>query len=159
MSSKEHLALDHLASRIRGEIDDTFEVVRINHSEHDADRDINPDVLPDEMTRRILNEISLPDEKMREIGKMATWVEDLAMRTASVVCTTTLDRTMESLLQSGDTFDFTIIEEAGKSYPSELIAPLSISMNTLVIGDHLQLPPFELSEIQKAIEDCIEDGL
>ena len=81
------------------------------------------------------------------------------MRTASVVCTTTLDRTMESLLQSGDTFDFTIIEEAGKSYPSELIAPLSISMNTLVIGDHLQLPPFELSEIQKAIEDCIEDGL
>ena len=38
VSSKEHLALDHLASRIRGEIDDTFEVVRINHSEHDVDQ-------------------------------------------------------------------------------------------------------------------------
>jgi superfamily I DNA and/or RNA helicase len=32
-------------------------------------------------------------------------------------------------------------------------------MNTLIIGDHLQLPPFELREIQKAIEDCINDGL
>jgi hypothetical protein len=32
-------------------------------------------------------------------------------------------------------------------------------MNTLIIGDHLQLPPFELLEIQKAIEDCINAGL
>ena len=123
------------------------------------ERDISPDVLPEAITNRILKDISIHEKKMREIGKLATWVEDLATRTASVVCTTTLDRTMEHLQQSGESFDFTIIEEAGKSYPSELIAPVSISMNTLIIGDHLQLPPFELSEIQKAIEDCIDDGL
>ena len=159
VSSKEHLALDHLSSRIREELDDSFDVVRINHSESDVERDISPDVLPEAITNRILSDISIPEKKMREIGKLATWVEDLATRTASVVCTTTLDRTMENLQQSGETFDFTIIEEAGKSYPSELIGPVSISMNTLIIGDHLQLPPFELREIQKAIEDCIDDGL
>lgn len=159
VSSKEHLALDHLSNRIREELGDSFDVVRINHSESDVERDIRPDVLPEAITNRILKDISIPEKKMREIGKLATWVEDLATRTASVVCTTTLDRTMENLQQSGETFDFTIIEEAGKSYPSELIGPVSISMNTLIIGDHLQLPPFELREIQKAIEDCIYDGL
>jgi DNA polymerase III delta prime subunit len=159
VSSKEHLALDHLSNRIREELTDSFDVVRINHSESDVERDISPDVLPEAITNRILKEISIPEKKMREIGKLATWVEDLAIQTASVVCTTTLDRTMENLQHSGETFDFTIIEEAGKSYPSELIGPVSISMNTLIIGDHLQLPPFELREIQKAIEDCIDDGL
>ena len=159
VSSKEHLALDHLSNQIREVVDDSFEVVRINHSETDVDRDINSDILPEAIANRILKELSIPKKDMREIGKLATWVEDLAIRTASVVCTTTLDRTMENLQRSGETFDFTIIEEAGKSYPSELIGPVSISMNTLLIGDHLQLPPFELREIQKAIEDCINDGL
>jgi hypothetical protein len=159
VSSKEHLALDHLSNSIREVLDDSFDVVRINHSESDVERDINPDVLPEAITKRILKDISIPKKEMREIGKLATWVEDLAIRTASVVCTTTLDRTMENLQHSGESFDFTIIEEAGKSYPSELIGPVSISMNTLIIGDHLQLPPFELREIQKAIGDCINDGL
>jgi superfamily I DNA and/or RNA helicase len=140
-------------------LDDSFDVVRINHSESDVERDINSDVLPEAITNRILKDIEIPKKNMREIGKLATWVEDLAIRTASVVCTTTLDRTMENLQHSGESFDFTIIEEAGKSYPSELIGPVSISMNTLIIGDHLQLPPFELREIQKAIGDCINDGL
>jgi len=159
VSAKEHLALDHLSNRIREELDDSFDVVRINHSESDVERDISPDVLPETITNRILKDISISKKKMREIGKLATWVEDLAIRTASVVCTTTLDRTMENLQHSGEPFDFSIIEEAGKSYPSELIGPVSISMNTLIIGDHLQLPPFELPEIQNAIEDCINDGL
>ncbi|MDC0340705.1 AAA domain-containing protein [Candidatus Poseidoniaceae archaeon] len=159
VSSKEHLALDHLSNRIREALDNSFDVVRINHRESDVERDIDSEVLPEAITNRILKDISISEKNMREIGKLATWVEDLATRTASVVCTTTLDRTMENLQRSGETFDFTIIEEAGKSYPSELIGPVSISMNTLIIGDHLQLPPFELREIQKAIEDCINDGL
>ncbi len=159
VSSKEHLALDHLSSRIREELDDSFDVVRINQSESDIESDICPDVLPETVVNKILRDISIPDDKMREVGKLATWVDNLAIRTASVVCTTTLDKTMENLQHSGETFDFTIIEEAGKSYPSELIGPVSISMNTLIIGDHLQLPPFELREIQMAIEDSIKDGL
>lgn len=32
-------------------------------------------------------------------------------------------------------------------------------MYTLLIGDHLQLPPFELREIQKSSGDCIKEGL
>ena len=93
------------------------------------------------------------------VGKIATWVENLALRTASVVCTTTLDKTMENLQASGECFDFAIIEEAGKSYPSELIGPISIAMETLLIGDHMQLPPFELFEIKNNIETAINRGI
>ena len=58
----------------------------------------------------------------------------------------------------GECFDFAIVEEAGKAYPSELIGPLSISMNTLLIGDHLQLPPFEIREINESLSDCVSEG-
>ena len=159
VSSKEHLALDHLSNRIREILEDSFDVVRINNSETDLERDIGPDVSPEAIGKKLLKDISIPDKAMREIGKLATWVEDLAIRTASVVCTTTLDSTMENLQNSGESFDFAIIEEAGKSYPSELIGPMSISMHTLLIGDHLQLPPFELNEISNTIEDSIDEGL
>lgn len=159
VSSKEHLVLDHLSNQIREVLDDSFEVVRINHSEASSESEIDSEVLSEAITQRILGDISIPKKDMRELGKLATWVEDLAIRTASVVCTTTLDRTMESLQHSGETFDFAIIEEAGKSYPSELIGPLSISMHTLLIGDHLQLPPFELHQIKQTVEVCIKEGL
>jgi len=159
VSSKEHLALDHLSNSIREVLDDSFDIVRINHSESNLERDVGLEVLPEAIAKKILKVISIPENEMRESGKLATWVEDLAIRTASVVCTTSLDRTMENLQNSGESFDFAIIEEAGKSYPSELIGPMSISMHTLLIGDHLQLPPFELNEISKAIEGSIDEGL
>ena len=143
VSSKEHLALDHLSNRIREELGGSFDVVRINQSESDVESDISSDVLPETIVNKILKDISIPDDKMREVGKLATWVDNLAMRTASVVCTTTLDKTMENLQHSGETFDFTIIEEAGKSYPSELIGPVSIYEH-IDNWHHLQLPPFEL---------------
>jgi len=159
VSSKEHLALDHLSNSIRDELDVSFEVVRINKSESDVESEIYPDVLPKAIGERILNQFTITKKEMLEIGKLATWVEDLALKTASVVCTTTLDRTIEKLQHEGVTFDFAIIEEAGKSYPSELIGPVSISMNTLLIGDHLQLPPFELHEIREVIEECFINGI
>lgn len=159
VSSKEHLALDHLSNSIREVLDDSFDVVRINHSESNLERDVGLEVLPEAIAKKILKNISIPENEMREIGKLATWVEDLAIRTASVVCTTSLDSAMMKLQNSGESFDFAIIEEAGKSYPSELIGPMSISMYTLLIGDHLQLPPFELNEISKAIEDSIDEAL
>lgn len=159
VSSKEHLALDHLANEIRNTLDPAFDVVRISNAEFDFDRDIDDKVLPNAITERILNEVDLPQETMLEVGKVATWVEEMALRASSVVCTTTLDRTMEHLQQSGVIFDYAVVEEAGKSYPSELIGPISIARSTLLIGDHLQLPPFELDAIQKSVQQCLQQGI
>jgi len=159
VSAKEHLALDHLTNRIRETLDPSFDVVRICNTENDSIREIDPRASAKVIAEKMLNELSIPKSTMRELGRLATWVDELAMRTASVVCTTTLDKTMESLQQSGVCFDFAIVEEAGKSYPSELIGPLSISRQTLLIGDHLQLPPFELSSISKTVGECFRSGI
>lgn len=159
VSAKEHLALDHLTNRIRDSLDSSFDVVRICNTESDTLREIDERALPKKIAERMLNDLAIPNKTMKEVGQLATWVEELAIRSASVVCTTTLDKTMESLQQSGISFDFTIIEEAGKSYPSELIGPLSISRQSLLIGDHLQLPPFELSSISKTVADCFQIGI
>ena len=158
VSSKEHLALDELSKRIRDEIDDCFDIVRINNNDYATEMDVDPRVLPESIAEKVLHGITLSKSTMTEVGKIATWVENLALRTASVVCTTTLDKTMENL-QASECFDFAIIEEAGKSYPSELIGPISIAMETLLIGDHMQLPPFELFEIKNNIETAINRGI
>jgi superfamily I DNA and/or RNA helicase len=159
VSAKEHLALDHLTNRIRETLDSSFDVVRICNTEGESLREIDDRALPKTIAERMLNDLSIPKSTMKEVGHLATWVEELAMRTASVVCTTTLDKTMESMQQGALCFDFAIIEEAGKSYPSELIGPLSISRQSLLIGDHLQLPPFELNSISETVADCFRNGI
>ncbi len=166
--SKEHLALDHLSDRLEAELrDTTHEVVRINRSSGGEEVNQNDEISPEAVSDRLLTELeklSSDDsedclrDKMYEHGNLSTRVELLSTLTASVICTTTLDRSIEELQSMGESFDFAIVEEAGKAYPSELIGPLSISMNTILIGDHLQLPPFEIREISESISDSVSEG-
>ena len=166
--SKEHLALDHLSDRLSAELSDTpYEVVRINRSSGGDEVNQNDEISPEAVSDRLVIELESlsPDgsggrlrDKMHEHENLATWVEQLSVQTASVICTTTLDRSIEELQSMGECFDFAIVEEAGKAYPSELIGPLSISMNTLLIGDQLQLPPFEIREINESLSGCVSEG-
>ena len=166
--SKEHLALDHLSDRLSAELSDTpHEVVRINRSSGGDEVNQNDEISPEAVSERLVTELELlsPDssggrllDNMHEHGNLATWVELLSTLSASVICTTTLDRSIEELQSMGESFDFAIVEEAGKAYPSELIGPLSISMNALLIGDHLQLPPFEIREISESLSDSVSEG-
>lgn len=160
--AKEHHALDHLAGKITEAIGgDGYHVERIRS---------NPDStapLPATAGEQIADELiaALPAQAAAELeaekhneGMRAGWVKYLAMKTASVVCTTTLDRMIWEFAKQGEHFDFAIVEEAGKCYPSELVGPLSLAMNALLIGDHMQLPPFELREIRNSIEPAVDAG-
>ena len=157
--AKEHLALDHLAERIRDQLPSHFDVVRINKSEGQLMNPISQQITPKGVAKKIIKQLGLGASALKEVGRTATWVDDVALRACSVVCTTTLDKTMESLQRTGMTFDFSIIEEAGKCYPSEMIGPASVAMNTLLIGDHMQLPPFELIEIENNLEFVFKEAL
>ena len=134
--AKEHLALDHLAERIRDQLPSHFDVVRINKSEGQLMNPISQQITPKGVAKKIIKQLGLGASALKEVGRTATWVDDVALRACSVVCTTTLDKTMEFLQRTGMTFDFSIVEEAGKCYPSEMIGPASVAMNTLLIGDH-----------------------
>jgi superfamily I DNA and/or RNA helicase len=48
-------------------------------------------------------------------------------------------------------FDWSIVEEAGKATGGELLSPLLLSHRRLMIGDHKQLPPFDMEKIFKLL--------
>jgi hypothetical protein len=169
LSAKEHLSLNHLCQTV---------VETLEHSGHhivriQSTRDKNEDFIVDthryspanvglKIVNQMVQYVKDPEkrekiiESTHENGVVATWVENLAIKTATIVCITTLDRHIESLLLNNqDTFDLAIIEEAGKSYPSEILGPMALSMNSLLIGDQQQLPPFELYSIENALKTII----
>lgn len=72
--------------------------------------------------------------------------EGMILRAANLVFATTNSAAVERLIEEGGLFDWTIIEEAGKATGGELLSPLLLSHRRLMIGDHKQLPPFDLDK-------------
>ena len=172
LCAKEHLALDHLANSVKSALAERefggFEISRVvsgRRSERGlVDGELDPSVLGKKFTEEKIaasesisnngeysNRLSLIRESMVQEGHTAGWPSEFLKREASVVCVTTSDGAMLDLLRDsrGESFDYAIVEEAGKSYPSELIGAVAISRNTILIGDQMQLPPFEIKDIRR----------
>lgn len=86
--------------------------------------------------------------------KTPLWINSAVARNASIVACTTSDKYIEKRLRALGPlqFDWAIVEEAGKCYLSEIIGPMILSRQTLLIGDHHQLPPFRIKEAEKSLE-------
>ncbi len=87
-------------------------------------------------------------------GLDAPWVAESARQEASLVCCTTTDPWLVEQLDDvrGAVFDWLIVEESGKCYLSDLIAPMALARQWLLIGDHKQLPPYQLREVAENLE-------
>jgi hypothetical protein len=77
--------------------------------------------------------------------------EGMILRAANLVFATTNSYAVERLIDERGLFDWTIIEEAGKATGGELLSPLLLSHRRLMIGDHKQLPPFDLDRISELL--------
>jgi hypothetical protein len=86
-----------------------------------------------------------------EAGASKSAVENLVLRSANLVFSTTNSADLENLIQERNQFDWTIIEEAGKATGGELTSPLLLSSRRLMIGDHKQLPPYGSERILKLL--------
>lgn len=75
--------------------------------------------------------------------------EGMLLRAANLVFATTNSAAVDRLIEEQALFDWTIIEEAGKATGGELLSPLLLSHRRLMIGDHKQLPPFDVDTISK----------
>lgn len=78
----------------------------------------------------------------RGAGQANRVFEGLVARAANVVFATTNSGELERLIDERGQFDWVIVEEAAKATGSELTSPMLLSHRRLMIGDHLQLPPF-----------------
>jgi hypothetical protein len=172
LCAKEHLALEHLAKSVKESLSereyDGFEITRIVSGRRLerglVDEELDPSALGRAFTEQKISataSISQEDgfrsrinsirESMVQEGHSASWPSGFLRREASVVCVTTCDGGMLELVRDagGEAFDYAIVEEAGKSYPSELVGAVAVSRNTILIGDQMQLPPFEIQDIKK----------
>jgi superfamily I DNA and/or RNA helicase len=76
-------------------------------------------------------------------------------RGATIVLATTAKSTREALDDWGrfPAFDWVVIEEAAKAWPTELAIPLTRGVRWTLIGDHKQLPAYRQEEFQRTLVD------
>jgi hypothetical protein len=77
--------------------------------------------------------------------------EGMILRAANLVFATTNSYAVARLIDEKSLFDWSIVEEAGKATGGELLSPLLLSHRRLMIGDHKQLPPFDVDKIGKLL--------
>lgn len=80
-------------------------------------------------------------------------VESAVMQSATVLLSTTNSSELSRLVEGGAVFDEVIIEEAAKATGPELLAPMLLSMQRLLIGDHKQLPAFDSERLSALLTD------
>lgn len=158
--AKEHHALDHLVLSLIPIVKEiglnpSTEIVR-EISPHKADdlflgeREELHNYTRGNVSQSLWNEWK---EKFSNSNKSPLWMNSVVVRNASIVACTTSDKYIEKRLQASGPlqFDWAIVEEAGKCYLSEIIGPMILSRQTLLIGDHHQLPPFRIKEAEKSL--------
>ncbi|GAA2683446.1 MULTISPECIES: AAA domain-containing protein [Actinosynnema] len=80
-------------------------------------------------------------------------------RGANVVFATTGASTAERLVQEGtaEPFDWVVVEEAAKAWPTELALPLVRGTRWTLIGDQAQIGAFARSDVERFLDSCHED--
>ncbi|MFW5417627.1 hypothetical protein J0910_13530 [Nocardiopsis sp. CNT-189] len=83
---------------------------------------------------------------------------DRVRRSANLVFATcsAAGRTADATGRGGDLFDWVVIEEAAKAWPTELVIPLTQGIRWTLIGDHKQLPAHRRSDVERFLAGCAE---
>jgi hypothetical protein len=84
---------------------------------------------------------------------------DRLERAASLVFATCVTATAEAVTPGGtrSRFDWVIVEEAAKAWPTELAMPLTCGTSWTLIGDHRQLGAHRRSDFERFLADCAGD--
>ena len=76
---------------------------------------------------------------------------ELVKRSASIVYSTTTAGDLEELADLTQSFDWSLIEEAGKAHGFDLVLPLQTGHRWVLIGDQNQLPPYRFSDFREGL--------
>lgn len=110
----------------------------------------------------------LQDDWLKAVTEMeralATWTPDgttpdfceMVKRGANVTYCTTSAGDLEVLADAIQSFDWAIVEEAGKAHGFDLALPLQAGHRWLLIGDQKQLPPYRFKDYRAGIDTLDE---
>ncbi|CNI68378.1 serine/threonine protein kinase [Yersinia rohdei] len=97
----------------------------------------NPDKL-----QRLLTLLNLSQEWLDVLQSGESGYERFMLKTKQLVCGTLVGVGKRSLELDKTTFDWVIVDEAGRAQASELMVAIQCAKRVLLVGDHKQLPPF-----------------
>jgi len=87
-------------------------------------------------------------------------VQQLVKRSAGITYCTTSARDLEDLAKGSETFDWSfdwsIVEEAGRVHGFDLALPLQAGHRWLLLGDQDQLDPFQIDAFERGLNDLDE---
>ncbi|WP_240540036.1 AAA domain-containing protein [Salinarimonas soli] len=112
----------------------------------------SPDYLQDRLAAAVNAEGSRTVEADTDIRTMQVLVQDAANLTFSTLNSSDL----ADLAGRGRRFDWSIIEEAGKAHGFDMATALQESHRLLLIGDHEQLPPFNVRRFTDLLGDPLK---
>ena len=167
-------ALDHLAEAIQGRLKtaslDDVVAVRLGHrKEGDAPklvRDLQLEtrtgILQRQAKARVRDRLArgrdseevraVVREWLETIDRVALEIQDRLRRGANIVYATTSGSNPRALQTTTfDIFDWVIVEEAAKAWPSELVIPLVRGVRWTLVGDHRQLPAYRRAEVDRTL--------
>lgn len=71
---------------------------------------------------------------------------------ANIVLCTTANRDLEDIAESDKTFDWSIVEEAGKVHGFDLALPMKVGHRWLLVGDQKQLEAYRFEHFKDALQ-------
>ncbi len=93
-------------------------------------------------------------EQDTELSELSTRSLSLLIQDAANITLTTLNSAdLADLVARNRRFDWSVIEEAGKAHGFDMAAALQESHRLLLIGDHLQLPPYNSHTFKDLLSD------
>lgn len=111
-----------------------------------------------QLEQRWLDEVesllsAIDPEEDYEGDSSAADFREVLRRAASITYCTTSDKGLAATGQLNRSYDWSIVEEAGKAHSFDLVMPLQVGHRWLLIGDHEQLPPYRFESYRDAIAD------
>lgn len=79
--------------------------------------------------------------------------KELIKRSAGITYCTTTAGNLAELADSTQTFDWSVVEEAGKAHGFDLVLPLQTGHRWLMIGDQKQLDPYRYDDFKRALDN------
>lgn len=179
IAAQSHYALDNLAEKIVARLKKTglgqIPVIRIASQEarERVSEPVRPLFLESQtkvLVERIHHDLSQrlkegkdPPAIKKVIGRWRDQVQknqlevlDRIRRGANIVfvtCGAATPRQVDSVGSFG-VYDWVIIEEAAKAWPTELAMPLVRGTRWTLIGDHRQLPAYRRKEVEDMLQEC-----
>ena len=92
--------------------------------------------------KKLINNTSLQQNSNNIFGDFC----ELVKIGSNITYCTTSAGDLEALSEGTQTFDWSIIEEAGKAHGFDVALPLNAGHRWLLIGDHKQLPPYRFED-------------